>query len=81
MLQFPIENGDVANDKQLATFVHGLAERYKAGRNIYIHCANGHGRTGVLALTICQTLTPACLQASWLLRSTVSSPAVRLRSR
>jgi len=48
-VQLPIVDGDIAPDDVTAELVVYLAEDMMAGRVIYLHCAGGHGRTGVFA--------------------------------
>ena len=48
-LQFPVNDGEVPTMKDLAEHVHTLCCAVARGRVLYIHCAGGHGRTGLYA--------------------------------
>lgn len=48
-VRFPIRNWSIPDDDQMfEVLVNTLIERATEGREIYIHCFGGHGRTGIV---------------------------------
>lgn len=45
VLQLPIKDGNIPDDKALEAFVLDLVTRYSKGASLFVHCNNGHGRT------------------------------------
>jgi ribA/ribD-fused uncharacterized protein len=52
-IKFPIMNTFICNqDEQLDQFTDLLVAKLKSGVKIYLHCLDGHGRTGLVAVIL-----------------------------
>ena len=55
-LYFPIEDQRCPAHNVFVSHISAIAELFMKGHNIYIHCAGGHGRTGVYVSCFLATL-------------------------
>lgn len=51
-IHFPIDDFSTAEEQSTIQFVNELANRVRQGRKMYIHCQGGHGRTGLIAISL-----------------------------
>jgi len=48
-ITLPIKNGDIPSIDSILPLMEEMNEFYRNQRKIYIHCAGGHGRAGLIA--------------------------------
>jgi len=47
-IHFPAQDKSTLSDENLVELVDMIIDRFQQGRNIYIHCRGGHGRSGTV---------------------------------
>lgn len=52
IINLAIPDGGVPSDASLVALLHTLLAKYREGKNLYIHCHAGHGRSGVVAASL-----------------------------
>ena len=57
-IHFPIKDMNIGNTDGIKLLVKDIAKRILNGKKIYIHCAGGHGRTGIISTLVLHILYP-----------------------
>lgn len=57
-IHFPVEDRCVPSKKEFVKHITTLIDLMCSGRNIYIHCYGGHGRTGLYVCAVLGCLYP-----------------------
>jgi len=58
-IHVPIEDMGVTDDAIVLELCENIAKRILDGDTVYIHCAGGHGRTGVITAIVLHVLYPS----------------------
>lgn len=56
---FPIPDGHACNPEGVRQVVQVILRAMFNGKNVYVHCAGGHGRTGLIVAALLATLYPS----------------------
>ena len=57
-IHFPIKDMNIGNIDGIKLLVKDIAKKILNGKKIYIHCAGGHGRTGIISSLVLHILYP-----------------------